>query len=258
MLPRIDIVALEASTPSRKAVEISLATGHSRLPIYEETIDRVIGLLYARDLLKMFGSGQNFERPVRDVMRPAYYIPESKKAGDLLTELQERKIHMAIVIDEYGGTAGLITIEDLLEEIVGDIQDEYDRDEEAEYEQITPDEYLFDAGINLADVNRLLEADLPTEESDTLGGLVFSTLGKVPLMGETFRVDDLEIKVETITGRRIRKVRVKRIPPPAPEPSEEEPKETKSDSKNNLKVDRTGNNKTVESTPTATTDDTGE
>jgi CBS domain containing-hemolysin-like protein len=245
MIPRIDVTALEANTPSRKAVELSLATGHSRMPIYEETIDKVIGLLYARDLLKMFGSGQNFDEPVRTVMRPAYYIPESKKAGDLLAELQERKIHMAIVIDEYGGTAGLITIEDLLEEIVGDIQDEYDPDEEAEYQKITDDEYLFDAGINLDDVNRLLESELPTNESDTLGGLVFSTLGKVPLLGETFQLDNLEIKVENITGRRIRKVRVTRLPPPVPEVEE-------SDSKT-FKVVRDPDAKPAESpSPTAT------
>lgn len=257
MVPRIDITALEANTPSRKAVELSLATGHSRLPIYEETIDKVIGLLYARDLLKMFGSGQNFEHPVRDVMRPAYYIPESKKAGDLLAELQERKIHMAIVIDEYGGTAGLVTIEDLLEEIVGDIQDEYDPDEEAEYEQIGPDEYLFDAGINLNDVNDLLEVELPTDESDTLGGLVFSTLGKVPLLGETFSLDNLEIKVENITGRRIRKVRVTRMPPPL---ATDEEGETKSDtnSKSGIRVMRDADSKPVESSTGDITDDTGE
>jgi putative hemolysin len=236
MIPRIDIVAIEATTSLRRAVEVSLSKGHSRLPVYEETIDKVIGLLYARDLLKMLGSGGNLERPVRDVMRPAYYIPESKRAGDLLAELQERKIHMALVIDEYGGTAGLVTIEDLLEEIVGDIQDEYDPDEEAEYEQITPDEYVFDAGISLTDVNRLMDVELPTDESDTLGGLIFSSLGKVPLAGESFNAESLEIKVESIIGRRIRKVRVRRLSPPTPaaddadakdEPKKDEPKPEK-------------------------------
>jgi CBS domain containing-hemolysin-like protein len=233
MVPRIDMVALEAATPIRRAVEVSLDRGHSRLPVFEETVDKVVGILYARDLLKMLGSSQNLDRAVRDVMRPAYFVPEAKRAGDLLTELQQRRIHMAIVIDEYGGTAGLVTIEDLLEEIVGDIQDEYDPDEEAEYHQITDDEYLFDAGINLTDVNNLMEVELPTEDSDTLGGYVFSTLGKVPLVGETFRAGLLEIKVEVITGRRIRKVRVRRIPPPKPEADESDAKPEKADKAEN-------------------------
>ncbi len=213
MVPRIDIVAVDLNTPLHQALDIVLAEGHSRIPVYEGTIDRIAGLLYAKDLLPLLREGQNKDKPVREIMRPAYFVPESKKAGDLLEELQERKIHMAIVIDEYGGTAGLVTIEDLLEEIVGEIQDEYDPDEEAAYEKFSDDEVLFDAGINLANVNELLDVSLPTDESDTLGGYVLTVLGKVPLAGETIRTKNLEIKVESITGRRIRKVRVRRLPP---------------------------------------------
>jgi CBS domain containing-hemolysin-like protein len=213
MIPRIDVSALEANTTLSRAVDVVLSSGHSRIPIYEETIDKVIGLIYAKDLLGILKRGQGLDRHVRAIMRPAYFVPESKKAGSLLEELQQRKIHMAIVIDEYGGTAGLVTIEDLLEEIVGDIMDEYDPEEEAEYEQISENEYLFDAGINLTEVNDLMEVELPTEDSDTLGGFVFSTLDKVPLLGESFTVERLEITVEAITGRRIRKVRVRRLPP---------------------------------------------
>lgn len=219
MIPRIDIVAVDANTSLQQAIDLVLAKGHSRLPVYEGNIDRVCGLLYAKDLLNNLHTGQGQDRPVREVMRPAYFIPESKKAGALLQELQERKIHMAIIIDEYGGTAGLVTIEDLLEEIVGEIQDEYDYGEEDEYEKISDDEYLFDAGISVGDVNNLLDVKLSTEDSDTLGGFVFATLGKVPLVGEMFKVDNLEIKVEMITGRRILKVRIRRLPPPAePQP----------------------------------------
>jgi CBS domain containing-hemolysin-like protein len=215
MVPRIDIVGLDVTTPLRQALERVLSVGHSRIPLYEGSIDRIAGLLYAKDLLGVLRTNQSWDRPVRDIMRPAYFVPESKKASDLLEDLQQRKIHMAIVIDEYGGTAGLVTIEDLLEQIVGEIQDEYDPEPEAEYEKINDNEYIFDAGINLSEVRELLEADLQDEESDTLGGFVFSRLGKVPLAGEVFTVDDVEIRVEVITGRRIRKVRVKRIPPPS-------------------------------------------
>src|SRR5450432_395279 len=157
MLPRIDIVALDADTSTQEALDLVLAEGHSRIPLYEGTVDKIIGLLYAKDLLVVWRDGQSKERKVREIMRPAYFVPESKKAGSLLEELQQRKIHMAIVIDEYGGTAGLITIEDLVEEIVGEIQDEYDPDEEADTEKISDDEYLFDGSIRLDDVNELLE-----------------------------------------------------------------------------------------------------
>ncbi len=214
MVPRIDIKALETDATLDQALDTILNEGHSRIPIYEGSIDSIVGLLYAKDLLASLRRSDFKDRHVRDLMRPAYFVPESKKADTLLEDLQQRKIHMAIVIDEYGGTAGLVTIEDLIEEIVGDIQDEYDTDGEAEYEKISDDEYLFDAGINLDDVNRLLDVELPTDESDTLGGYVFSALGKVPLAGEVFQAEALEIKVEAITGRRIRKVRVRRIPAP--------------------------------------------
>ena len=215
MIPRIDIVALAVDTPLTEALEVARSKGHSRIPVFEESIDKICGLLYAKDLLAI---DRIDPRRVRDLMRPAYFVPASKKAGTLLEDLQQRKIHMAIVIDEYGGTAGLVTLEDLVEEIVGDIQDEFDLETEAEHVKIDDGEYVFDAGIHLDDVNELLAETLPTDESDTLGGYVFSAMGKVPLAGEVFHIHDLEIKVEAITGRRIRKVRVKRLVKPAHEP----------------------------------------
>jgi CBS domain containing-hemolysin-like protein len=213
MVPRIDIVALSSDATIEEALDTILSQGHSRIPIYDNSIDSIIGLLYAKDLLHVWQSKTEHTKKVRDIIRPAYFVPEAIKAGTLLEDIQQRKIHMAIVVDEYGGTAGLVTIEDLVEEIVGDIQDEYDPDEEAEYTQLSETVYLFDAGINLGEVNKLLDVELPTEESDTLGGYVFSVLGKVPLAGETFREGDLEIRVEMITGRRIRKVLVTRLAP---------------------------------------------
>jgi len=135
-------------------------------------------------------------------------VPESKKAGDLLTDLQQRKIHLAIVVDEYGGTAGLVTLEDLIEEIVGEIRDEYDVNEEEIYQKIDEHEYIFDAGIDLDDLNRLLEVNLPTDEGDTLGGYVFSKLGRVPLIGEVIETEHLRIEILDVDDRRIRKIRV--------------------------------------------------
>lgn len=212
MVPRIDIVALSAETTLEQALQVAVAEGHSRIPIYEDTVDHIVGVLYAKDLLTRLDEA-NRQRPVREIMRSAYFVPESKRASQLLEELQRQKVHMAIVIDEYGGTAGLITIEDLLEEIVGEIQDEYDPEEEAEYQQIGADEYRFDAGIHLVEVNELLNVQLSTEESDTLGGYIFSVLGKVPQVGESFERDGLRFTVESLDGRRIGWVRVLRLPP---------------------------------------------
>ena len=215
MVPRIDIVGLSAESTLEKALQVAVAEGHSRIPVYEGTIDHIIGVLYAKDLLTRLDEA-NRQRQVREIMRPAYFVPESKRASELLEELQRQKVHMAIVIDEYGGTAGLITIEDLLEEIVGEIQDEYDPEEEAEYQQIGADEYRFDAGIHLVEVNELLDVELSTEESDTLGGYIFSVLGKVPQVGESFERDGLRFTVESLDGRRIEWVRVLRLPTEQP------------------------------------------
>jgi len=179
--------------------------------------------LYAKDLLGYLRDGRT-DVPLSGIVREAYFIPETKKAGDLLPDLQQRRVHMAIVVDEYGGMAGLVTIEDLLEEIVGEIQDEYDT-EEPFIEYISEDEYVFDARVDLDDVNRLMDAELPAEGSDTLGGFIYTELGKVPAAGDRVTFEDLELTVESIAGRRIQKVRVKRqLPIPVlHEPLEEDP-----------------------------------
>ena len=220
MVPRIDMVALDINTPLPQALNTIVEAGHSRIPIYEETIDHIRGLLYAKDLLASWRDGE-LERPIRDMLRPAYFVPESKKAGDLLQDMQQRKVHLAIVVDEYGGTAGLVTLEDLIEEIVGEIRDEYDVNEEEVYQKIGEHEYIFDAGIDLDDLNRLLDADLPTEDSDTLAGYIFSKLGKVPVVGETLNVDNLHMEVLSVDEKRIRKIRLV-ITPPAREAGEHE------------------------------------
>ncbi len=206
MVPRIDMVAVEANTPLLKALDVIIRHGHSRIPVYEGTIDHIIGILYAKDLLEYLRDGRT-DVPLREIVRKAYFIPESKHIDELLHELQRKKVHIAIVVDEYGGTAGLVTIEDLLEEIVGEIQDEYDR-EEAFVERVNDHEAIFDARIHLDEVNELLGLDLPTEQGDTLGGLIYSELGKIPAPGERITLDGVTIEVLSVSGRRIRKVKV--------------------------------------------------
>ncbi len=208
MVPRIDIVAVDVQTPPEEVVRVIAETGHSRIPVYEGTVDGIVGLVYAKDLL-LHLQGDGPRPPLREMLRPAYFVPETKKVDDLLREMQQRRIHMAIVVDEYGGTAGLVTVEDILEEIVGEIQDEYDA-EEPTFEQVGEGEYILDARMNLDDVNDLLEADLPTAAADTLGGLIYDALGRVPVPGDTLQTGEWRIEVLTVSGRRIRKVRMTR------------------------------------------------
>ncbi len=206
MVPRIDIVAVDVQMPPEEVVRVIAETGHSRIPVYEGTVDGIVGLVYAKDLL-LYLQGDGPRLPLREMLRPAYFVPETKKVDDLLREMQQRRIHMAIVVDEYGGTAGLVTVEDILEEIVGEIQDEYDA-EEPSFEQVGEGEYILDARMNLDDVNDLLEADLPTEAADTLGGFIYNALGRVPVPGDHLQVGKWRIEVLTVSGRRIRKVRM--------------------------------------------------
>jgi len=221
MVPRIDVEAVPGELPMLEALDRILKAGHSRIPVYEDTIDNVIGILYAKDLLRYLRDGRT-DVPLRKILRPAYFIPESKMVDDLLRELQQRKVHVAVVVDEYGGTAGLVTIEDLLEEIVGEIQDEYDT-EEPTVEAVSEHEYLFDARVNLGEVNELAGVELVSEGSDTLGGFIYGQLGKVPAVGDTIEFDDVRIEVLSVAGRRIKQVRVSRSPSAGPTtPTEKE------------------------------------
>jgi CBS domain containing-hemolysin-like protein len=211
MVPRIDIVALDLNTSLEEALKTIIRAGHSRIPIYEETIDNIKGFLHAKDLLTFVHHDHQPQKRLADILREPYFVPEGKRAYDLLEELRRRKTHVAIVIDEYGGTAGLVTIEDLLEEIVGDIQDEYDAAEEADYVQISEEEYIFSAAIDLDDLNEILGADLPTDNDDTLGGYVFTTLEQVPAVGAKLTAHGLEMEVLALKGlRRLDKVRVRK------------------------------------------------
>lgn len=209
MTPRIDIVAVDINTDLSEAAQTFVKSGFSRIPVYDEHIDNVVGLIYAKDLLNLWQEPRR-HHTVRDLVRPAYFVPESKPADQLLREIRHQRIHMAIVVDEYGGTSGLVTMENLLEEIVGDILDEYDANEEAEYLRLGEDHYEIDASMDLDDVNELLDLNLDTEDTDTLGGYIFYTLGRVPEEGETIETEHLSLNVISIDGRRIRKVKVVR------------------------------------------------
>ncbi len=211
MVPRMDVMALDATTPMLEALDNIMQAGHSRVPVYEETIDNVIGVLYAKDLLPYLRDGR-INVPLRSILRPAYFVPETKRASDLLPDLQQRRVHMAVVVDEYGGVAGLVTIEDVLEEIVGEIHDEYDV-EELFVEPVGDDEYVMDARVDLDDLNQLMDVLLPAEESDTLGGFIYAELGRVPTVGDRVQFEDLSFTVESVAGRRIQKVRVLRSTP---------------------------------------------
>lgn len=212
MVPRVDIVAVNVEASMMEALDVILEAGHSRVPVYEGDIDHIIGLLYAKDLLRRLRDGED-DVPLREMLRDVYFFPETKAVDDLFQELQQRKVHMAIVVDEYGGTAGLVTVEDILEEIVGEIQDEYDAEEEI-MEWISEDEIIFNARIDLDDLNRALDLDLPTDENDTLGGLIYSRLGHVPQVGDQVAFEAVTATVLSVDGRRIDKVKIARIPPP--------------------------------------------
>lgn len=208
MVPRIDMVTLESDATVNDAVDIAMEGGFSRIPVFEDTIDNIIGVLYTKDMLKQLREGHE-NVPIRTLVRAAYYVPETKKLDDLLREIRQRRIHMVIVIDEYGSVAGLVTIEDLVEEIVGDIRDEYDREENL-YEKINQYEYIVDAKMSIDEFNELMETDLENEDYDTLGGFLYAQLDKIPVPGDTITFDGLSFTVMDTRGRRITKVRVER------------------------------------------------
>ncbi len=207
MVPRTDIVAFDVRTPLLEALDTIVQAGYSRIPVYQRTVDHILGLLYAKDLLPALRDGRR-DLPLRDLLRPAYFVPETKVVDDLLRELQQQRIHMAIVVDEYGGTAGLVTIEDLLEEIVGEIQDEYDT-EEPLIQEVGPGEYLCDARLSVDDANRLVHLGIPEGDFDTLGGFIYEQLGAIPQVGDEVVAGNAVITVASIDGLRPGKLHIR-------------------------------------------------
>ncbi len=208
MVPRTDMIVVESNASLNEVLDLMIKEGHSRVPVYEETVDNIIGIVYAKDLLAYFARGK-LDVPLKDLIKEVHYVPESKRISELLRELQKKRQHMAIVVDEYGGTAGLITMEDLLEEIVGEIFDEYDL-EEIRIEPIDKKTIRVDGRVSLDEINELLNVKLPSEEIETIGGFVYDLLGKIPAAGEKVTYNDLIFKVEKVERRRISKILIEK------------------------------------------------
>ena len=208
MIPRIDIVALSADATFEQAIETIVEEGHSRVPVYQESIDEILGILYAKDLLPYLKTAAEPRPAIRSILRAPVFAPESMSIDDLLHDFQRKKVHIAIVLDEYGGTAGLVSIEDLLEEIVGEIQDEYDVEEEMVV-RLSDDEIRIDGRVAVDELAELFGTPIELEdedEYDTIGGLVFHRIGRVPVPGDQVEIDGLRLTVETTDGRRVGKV----------------------------------------------------
>lgn len=206
MVTRTEMACVTVDATVRELLETIIACGHSRIPVYEDSIDNIIGLLYAKDLLKQWGTDEN-SLSVRDIMRPPYFIPESKNLEQLLQEFKRKRIHLAIVIDEYGGTSGLITIEDLLEEIVGDIQDEYDSEESLL--TVNPDgSVIADGRLPVEELEEHFDIEIERDNFDSVGGLAFHLTGKIPAIGDTINGSGLCMKIIDADLRRVKKVSI--------------------------------------------------
>ncbi|HET7230494.1 MAG TPA: hemolysin family protein [Longimicrobium sp.] len=223
MTPRTAMIALEAGITFDELIRVSIEEGHSRYPVYEGSVDSIIGVVLMKDLLPLLVRREELEQTgfdLREILRPAYFVPGTKLVSELLQELRKQKVHLAIVLDEYGGTHGLVTMEDLLEEIVGEIADEYD-EPELEFEQTPEGDTLIDGGVGLGEVNDRFALRLPEEEFDTLGGYVFGTLGRVPTVGDVVPAPgidgDAELRVEATEERRVTVVRLCKTAPVAVE-----------------------------------------
>jgi len=209
MVPRTDMACISATASVRELLETIITCGHSRIPVYEKTIDNIIGLLYAKDLLKHWGNNQE-QLQLRSIVRPPYFIPETKNLEQLLQEFKRKHVHLAIVIDEYGGTSGLITIEDLLEQIVGDIQDEYDR-EEALFEVNADGSITADARMPVDDLEEHFGVKIERDNFDSIGGLIFHLTGKIPAIGDAVEDAGLHLAIINADERKIIKVCITRL-----------------------------------------------
>ncbi|MDR2864850.1 MAG: hemolysin family protein [Spirochaetaceae bacterium] len=205
MVPRIDTVFIQSGAAKDDVLKIIAESEHSRFPVYKGTIDNVIGIVYVKDILKKMITKNNFE--IEEILHKPFFVPESKHIDDLFHEFQARHVHIAIVVDEYGGVSGIISMEDILEEIVGDIQDEFDNEKE-DIITLSGNAWLCDARVNLEDLAKTINVDLPTEEFDTLGGFVFDLFGKIPAQNEKIRHNNLDFIVHDIDGRKINSIKV--------------------------------------------------
>jgi CBS domain containing-hemolysin-like protein len=206
MVPRIDVVSISLDTPITEIVTVISDCGHSRFPVYHETVDNIVGMLYAKDLLHYMVKEES-EIDLEKLIRPAYFVPESKKLDSLLREFQRRRVHIAVVVDEYGGTSGIVCLEDIIEEIVGEIQDEFDNETE-ELLKISEDVYLCDARVNLELLNEQLGIELPDDDFDTLGGFVFHLFGKIPVRYEKMSYGNIDFIIQNMEGHKIDTIKI--------------------------------------------------
>ncbi|TCW60068.1 hemolysin family protein [Treponema sp. J25] len=207
MVPRIDTVFIALDSPFEEMLEKIAESGHSRFPVYKDTIDNVIGILYVKDLLRQLVKNKHAPFPIQDILRRPFFVPETKRIDDLLRELRRKRVHIAVVVDEYGGVSGIVCMEDIIEEIVGDIQDEFDNERE-DLIQLGEGVYLCDARINLEDLSEELGIPLPTEDFDTLGGFVFDLFGKIPVKYEKATYEGHDFIIQEMEGHKILTVKV--------------------------------------------------
>jgi len=212
MVPRPDIIAVEDNEGLRQVQEMVLQHGYSRLPVYKEDLDDVIGVAYAKDVLKALHQGRS-NTPLREIVRRAHFVPESKKVADLLKQMQRDKFHIAMVTDEYGSVSGLVTLEDILEELVGEITDEYDV-EEPNIEPVGDGRFRVNGRLPIDELEELLDTELPHEEWDTVGGLLMGLIGDIPWQGQSVDFQGVNFKAEKVQGRRIAKVLITRTAKP--------------------------------------------
>ena len=213
MIPRLDMVAVDIDSEMSSIIETVISSGHTRIPVYQNSHDEIIGIIHSHDLLLL---AQKPDEPfnVNDHIRPAHFIPESKLVDDLITELQENAIQMAIVVDEFGGTEGLVTMEDLLEEIVGEIEDEFTKNNNPEIVNLQNGEAIVNAAVPIDDIAKMFNIEVDDFGVDTLGGYVFQQLGHIPAMGDIVNTETCSIQVISVLGRRLRRLRIK---PKSPE-----------------------------------------
>lgn len=205
IVPRIDVVFISLNTPTDDLLETVTECGHSRYPVYDETIDNVIGILYVKDILRNLLKGHEIN--VAELIRKPFFVPESKRLDSLLREFKRRKVHIAVAVDEYGGVSGIVCLEDIIEEIVGEIQDEFDNEEE-DILQIGDGVYLCDARIDIGDLNEQANLHLPDEDFDTLGGFVFDLFGKIPVKYEKVSYGDIDFIIQEMDGHKIMSVKI--------------------------------------------------
>lgn len=205
MVPRVDVVCINKNIAIKEIIQIVDKEGKSRLPVFDDNFDNIVGILHAKDLLKYFT--YETEVDISKLIREAFFVPESKQIGNLLVEMREKKNHLAIVVDEYGGFSGIVCLEDIIERIVGEIQDEFD-DEVDDVIEIGENKYIINARISLEDLNSRLKTEIEDQEIDTLGGLIYMLFGKIPLKNEKVRFKNYLFTIENISGRKIEKIKL--------------------------------------------------